>query len=1303
MRQSLAVLIVSVVCAAGSLPGGDVRAGEGSAADVVLPMERSAYYIGETVPLGIAHLADDAETHLELVAADGSALTLYRGQPRAIFLNTAPLAPGDYALRLNGQALTHRLTLVSVLRRSAASMQDEAAPPTPQFTKEQRANAQAAADASAVHWDHITNIYRASGVSTAMLVGRADSGMFPFMDAMARAGTMAMVNSDTRPTSFCPVSTPDEIRSMSRRMILLAQANGRFPNFAGFCYNWDPTGFAPGNRRMLLTYWQWGDSKDALRRYIENIDHELANEFTRTTGLAPVTEGQYIAYLLSIRRPEFATAIDLPTHLWLGEIARYTKPMSDTQRVAFEQRLDAWSWFLMTRYADTYRAYNRNIKSIDPTLRATASVQVDHAAVRFGQYHPSADEPLDFHYQSTWNDQAGGPDYAFQPLYTQAILEMHRGDKPIWISNATGAAHGRAAYAGKMTRFAAHGLPFGATGIGFAFEAFSTVAGSMNAGSLWDNVRDKSGGDDIRAGKAFLDRFASLATNARAEHGVGVLYSRAQYKRQHMVPGFGTLGYKLIVSLARLGYTPRFVTEEDLLAHRVVDLPALIIAGQTFPLEADVCSAIAALGSAGTKVIVDGNTTIDLPGVDAVKMDYALPFTVPGQPHNWSVPSMTANENDTISEARWHAELAPHLIKALGDVGRGYFTSDKGADTVVSLAQMVGGEARYLIAVNDSHVFTQADWYQVREKISPTIHAPKDAVMYDLTAETSLGAIGAADVDLTNTTARVLAVLPRAVKAIGLSATQKASAGQGVGVSVSFSDGDKLIAAVVPFHLALLTPDGKMFAEFYRATAAAGDFSMTIPLPINAAAGAWSIVVRSQLDGLTATLPLHVAPLAYAEAGCTPMTDRLIVRNREAIDRVLAKGAKVVLPIFDGPEAERRLAIAQKIKAMLGERGVQVDVREHPVMTNYTLAYELTDEQRAENAKAESGEAIGAVKRLTKNSNDWYAGAPAFYFGQPVILLDVTNVRDNPMAESLDDLGVLWPRVSAAFPGRGRGVVQGADWAFAPSVDALILQAADIDSLATVAESLGNLPADRLTPSVRAVREQVWRQYHVGGAPDAPVLSGLTADGLTTGSAPEPYRITFSESQPPTPDHMPERALKVVEAKALPATFDAKALVPQQCDEGRWFATGTPSFLVSDLRFSQGLVAPVEAASAGRVRITYAGVLRYSDRKPCWSPAWEDVLKLREATVPVKREPMRIDVIIGGKVVGSLTPTKTEEREVPMELFVSGAKPKMVSEEVVTELSGEVELSAGHVNVLLAPRNIVDGTMGSIVIAPIEK
>jgi hypothetical protein len=481
-----------------------------------------------------------------------------------------------------------------------------------------------------------------------------------------------------------------------------------------------------------------------------------------------------------------APAIDLPTKLWLEEIARHAKPLDEKQQAEFEKHLDAWSAYLMGMYAEVYGVFSANLRSLSPSLRCTASVQVDHTAVRFGQYFPQAYAPLDFQYQSTWNDQVGGPDYTYQWLLTQSLLEMHRGSRPTWISSALAAAHGRAAYPGKFMRVAAHGLAHGATGLGFACEAFSNILGGMNNDTNWENMKGKSGAADLVAGRDFLERFAALAIEGQGAHPVGILFSRSQFARQHVVMGYGVPQYKALVALTRLGYSPGFVTEEDLQAGRTRGLKALVVLGQTFPLPPAATAALAEFAKAGGRILVDGNTTEKLPAAEPLGVTFS--FTELGKPHNWAAPNIVAGDNDTLLYERWHADLAPALAKALGPTGRGIFASDAGSAATMSLMQIDGGQATYVIAVNDSHVATQADWHAVRENLVPPGAAPPEAVVYDCTDEKPLGKLAAMDCDLSATTARVFAVLPKALNRIDLSASQRVPARGDVVLRVGFRD-----------------------------------------------------------------------------------------------------------------------------------------------------------------------------------------------------------------------------------------------------------------------------------------------------------------------------------------------------------------------------------------------------------------------------------------------------------------------------------------------------------------------------------
>jgi hypothetical protein len=1299
MALAAIVLLIASVPGAAEPRSASRGAGESARPDVptiVLPLQRTSYLVGEKVPLALANVPTGGPVKLEAASADGRVL-LHSGVPSPLWWDTARMSPGQYALELDGKPLPPRITLVSPLRASAGAMVDEAMPSQPDFRKEK--DPQKRAELERAHWEGIDALFRETGVTCCVAMGAEGPGLLGRnMDAMARSGVMLLVNPDTRPVSFNPVgSDPAELDGMVQRMALTAAANSRYPTFGGFCFGWDTCGYAVDARKMLLVYWGWGSQEQALRNYIDRQDKLKTAEFTKRTGLKPVEEDEYLSYLLSIGRPEFAPYIDLPTRRWVEAIAANVKPMAGAERAAFERRLDAWSAYLMGLYRECYTRYVRDLRAIDPTLRHTASVQSDHAPVRNGQDFAAAYQPLDFRYQSTWNDQVGGPDYAYQWLHVAGLLAMQRGDKPVWISNAHAGAHGRSAWPGKLTRVAAHDLIYGGTGIGLALEGFSTASGGM---SSWANAKKGAGAADVQSAKEFIDRFACLAVHGRPR-GVGILWSERQYARQHVVMGFGCAAFQVQVSLARLGYSPRYITEDDLAQGRA-DVKAMVIVGQTVPLPEGAQAGLDRFIREGGLVVVDGSTSVSIPG--ARKAEVAFPFRLPGKTHNMDAPLMV--RNDAHQAALWHQRNAPALLSALGSVGRAPLAPQTGADSPVSVFTIDGGEAAYLVAVNDSYVKTQADWYQVRERLAPTAALPQGACLYDVTEEKALGPAGPVDCDLTATTARVYAILPRAMGATSLVATQRVQAGGELVVRVGFSDAaGAAMKALVPFHLCLKRPDGNLHQAFWRSTDREGALAMAIPMPANAPDGVWSVEVRNQLTGQVAALPVTVAE-AKAVPAAEPMTERVVVRNSPAIEAAIAKGAELVVPIADSPQADMLVKAAERLKSSLAARGVSVTIWRSPPMATYTLGYDPNEGQLAENARVDRGEAVGAIKRTTVNANDWFGGVQSgFRFPKAVVLLDLAGVKgDSPLAEGgLTRSGALWPTVDASFPGPGRAVVQAVPWALAPRATAVVVQAMDEEGLLAGVDVLaaGALPADRLTPTISAIRDRLWREHFVGGSPDIPRTFGLTAADLTTRQDPKPFRISFPGPRPPAPGEVPPAEPASRPVITVPGAIESKAFKSFYRVGDGWVDGMTAGSLLFDLRFSEALEVTVSAARPDKYDLTLDGVFRYNDRFPRSQPNWEAVLRVYRPLVPAPaRKPMAVAVEIDGKPAGELLPLATEQREVPVNTRPRWEKgpPTTVREEVVTRLGGQVKLPAGECPLRLIHRNIVDGQIEKVTV-----
>lgn len=390
---------------------------------------------------------------------------------------------------------------------------------------------------------------------------------------------------------------------------------------------------------------------------------------------------------------------------------------------------------------------------------------------------------------------------------------------------------------------------------------------------------------------------------------------------------------------------------------------------------------------------------------------------------------------------------------------------------------------------------------------------------------------------------------------------------------------------------------------------------------------------------------------------------------------------------------------------MLAAKGVKADIRYKPGMTTYWLSYDPTDQQKQENEWADRGDDVGKIKRETVNSNDWYSSLSGYRFGAPVILLDLASQRgDNPMAEALDGdrepgrVGILWPQVSEAFPGKGRAVVQGVRWAFAPRVPAVVIQAWDVQGLMAGAEALADVPDDTLTRGIQSVKERLWRENGIPGEPIGMSGATMTAKGRKAAHAPQPFAIRFPGERPLPADQVKRPAPPVRTAVPLPAVFGPKQFIPYMHDGQRLIEAGTAEMLFGDSRFSEAIQLLGEAKQPGKMKITVRGVFRYSDRKPCWQAQWEDIIELREKLVPKERRPMEFEVRVAGKAVGKLVPVRTETREVQLELAspTAALKPRTDKEEVVTQLSGEIELGAGRQEILLVHRNMVDGKLEAV-------
>ncbi len=1247
---------------------------------VRFPLERSFYLVGETIPVSFA--TNDPVT-MTLAPTDKTSepIQVYKGPARMLKLDTSRMESGTYKVLLNSQPQDQTLTLVPPWRKSAAAIVNEQVWPVRKETISQ---------------------LKSSGVNAVFVMGNARgySKPNPLTDNLLGVQTALFVNPSTRPTSFEPPRVWDwEVNNYLMRLSLISQSQLRYPAFGGICFEWDPGSVI----RRPSIFFRYGKQTDEYHEYQRRSNKAVEQQFRKATGLTPPTTSELLQYVVAIGHPEYGPAIDLPTTRWLEKIAKHMKPLAKEKVADLEQRVVAWHKHLMQVYGSGHKVFQNHLDRIDPSLAHTASVNLDHGPVSKGQYAPGGYQNLDFRHMSAWNDQIGIGDYDFQWLLSAALMNARNPQaQPIWVVGATGVAHGMP---GKCVRAVAHNLVQNGTGTGSAAEGGYSWLSQYHKGEKHRAAIDGA--------SEFLHRFSSLATHAKGDHQVAILYSQTNFAHRVVSESLGSPAWQALVTLTRLGYTPKFVTEAEIAQGKLHDFKVLTVWNQTFDLPKKVRAAIGQFVRKGGRVVGDGSTTIDLPGMKKMK---ASIYNIEARGvYGWSGPSqlMKPRGMAQISEFLHHS-LVPHVLQALGDDARAWYHQTRGPKSDVTLCQIdPGPDARYVLAINDSWYsghWSHARWHEVKEKLMPSKHIPKRATLYDLNEEKLIGpADKAFECDLSRVTARVFGIVDRPIKTIDLRARQAVTAGDSMALSARFLDAKgKPLRATFPVHLTIERPDSSKAFEGYRSSGPDGQFRFVYPVGTNALRGEWHVRLRCQLNGQNVSLPVRVKA-GREHSHAQPVQTKVVARQTEAIQRLLQSKPKIVIPIFPSEEAQTHLRAAKRAQRSLKELGVHVRIWQNPNVRQYTLTYVPTKDQIAENQVIDQGQAIGKIARLTHRGEDYYTDIGGYRCGVHLLLFDLsTREGDNPMGERLAQKGILWPQSTDYLPGKGKAVVQLVHNAFDPKKSAIVVQANDAEGLVQGAASLVDLPTDWVGTSVSRARLALLKQWRIHGGPNQQTLKGkLTSERRKVQHAPEPFRLNLAGIEVPSARDEPTAPANFKRTHLdLPMmTKDvAKKVVAQQRVRGGFIdayaghnRSGNP-----DLRFSDATVVPVNVSKAGEYKIEVLGVFRYSDRMPRTQGSWEGILKLYKETVPRKRRPIEWEVQLDGRSVGKLKACETDTKAVPIETlpFYMRKKPKSIREEVVTKLCGTVRLPEGKHGVRLIYRNMIDGRLVGLSIQP---
>jgi len=218
------------------------------------------------------------------------------------------------------------------------------------------------------------------------------------------------------------------------------------------------------------------------------------------------------------------------------------------------------------------------------------------------------------------------------------------------------------------------------------------------------------------------------------------------------------------------------------------------------------------------------------------------------------------------------------LDRLFGDDRRACLLPEHGDSSALEVRQKtLPGAVRYVVVsrknVPASDSSDSAN--RLREWLWPTTDLPATDLVYDCTEELLHGKAKPILCDLSRLPLRVFALLPTQLERLSVRAQQQVAVGSRCQWEVVGTDAsDRRIAGQMPIVVSLVDPHGKSIRDQFFLTTPTGDLRGSLPAASLATTGDWTLVVRSQLNGLETRVPIHVSPTAPQPARANLTADQ---------------------------------------------------------------------------------------------------------------------------------------------------------------------------------------------------------------------------------------------------------------------------------------------------------------------------------------------------------------------------------------------------------------------------------------------
>lgn len=474
----------------------------------------------------------------------------------------------------------------------------------------------------------------------------------------------------------------------------------------------------------------------------------------------------------------------------------------------------------------------------------------------------------------------------------------------------------------------------------------------------------------------------------------------------------------------RMGY-PAVFLREDAFAQPLDGLDVIFVPGIRFDGELDdnTMQRLEDAIARGAHVVVERNSTLDLPGIERMDFDFNNYFLGPGyNPGQW--------EDEIYRIFRYTQPTVDFLAGPLAQwtqpAARGPFS--------VGPNWRRGGDIHYLIMGNYEMVDYSAALKQVMAsptRMPLTVGKERGGAAYDLLHGTAMPLEPAGDenrltLDMTRIQGAIVAFLPEAVGGLRTDIALATDGGTlRVGGTLTGASG-AAIDGVFPARITL-SADGFAPRRFYRAIG--GGRVAELQLPGGTATVVWSVEVREAISGLAVAQPVERP--AVAGSALRPLAaDRAYVPHPDEVSRFWKESRNVLLVVGDRiPGME---SVVDELVAALAERNITVTRKAERAALRYSGG---GDDVMKEDPLADGFHTWGGYGRGQQPI------APFLAANAPVVLL--TSAGGSTILRAIDDSAYLDPLPVGKVGLPAQPTVQRARRALHPDFDTLCLIAND--------------------------------------------------------------------------------------------------------------------------------------------------------------------------------------------------------------------------------------------------------------------